>query len=80
MLDPGDPYVLAWLRKTPRGDAVIAICNFTAEPRKASFDLVANGVTARKIVTLLKSPGTDDPKSLKDVHLKPFGVYLLQVR
>jgi len=80
MLDTGNPNVLSWLRKMPRGNAVVVVCNFTPRPQNVSFDLMTYGVRAGNIATLLKSPGTDDPKSLSDVHLKPFGVYLLEVR
>ena len=80
MLNPGAPNVLSWLRKTPKGDAVVVICNFTAKPQKVSFDLKARGIATGKVATLLKSPGTDDPGSLSEIALKPFGVYLLQVR
>jgi alpha-glucosidase len=80
MLNPGDHNVLSWLRKTPQGDAVVVVCNFTATPQKVSFDLRSHGIEARYVVTLLKSPGTDDPKTLNEVLLKPFGVYMLQIR
>ena len=80
MLNPGDRNVLSWLRKTPGAPAVIVICNFTPKPQKVSFDLKALGVATGKVATLLKTPGTDDPGSLSAIALKPFGVYLLQVR
>ena len=80
MLNPGDPNVLAWLRRTPAGDSVIVVCNFTAKAQKVSFDPKAVGAEAGNVVTLLKSPGTDDPTLLSDIPLKPFGVYLLKIR
>lgn len=80
MLNPTDTNVLSWLLKSPKGAAVIVICNFTAQPQKVSFDLKGQGIASEKITTLLKTPGTDDPTSLSAVSLRPFGVYLLQVR
>ncbi len=79
MLNPTDSNVLSWLRKAPDGSAVLVICNFTAKPQKVSFDLKAQGIAGGKVTTLLKTPGTDDPASLSEIALKPFGVYLLQV-
>jgi alpha-glucosidase len=80
MLNPADSKVLAWLRRTPKGEAVVVICNFTARPQKVSFDLKKQGVANGKVVTLLKTPGTDDPLSLAHIMMKPFGVYLLGIR
>ena len=80
MLNPDDASVLSWLRTAPDGAAVVAICNFTARPQKVSFDLKAYGIANGKVATLLKTPGTEDPASLSAISLKPFGVYLLQVR
>jgi alpha-glucosidase len=80
MLNPSDPNVLAWLRKGPKGEAVVVICNFTAKPQKVSYDLKPMGIASRGIQTLLKTPGTIDPTSLAGIEVQPFGVYLLQVR
>ena len=80
MLNPSDPNVLSWLRKGPKGEAVVVICNFTAKPQTVSFDLKPVGIVNRRVQTLLKTPGTVDPKSLNGVGLKPYGVYVLQVR
>ena len=80
MLNPGNLNVLSWLRRTPGEPAVVVICNLTAKPQKVSFDLKARGIATGNVATLLKTPGTDDPASLSAIALKPFGVYLLQVR
>jgi alpha-glucosidase len=80
MLNPGDLNVLSWLRRTPGEPAVVVICNLTAKPQNVSFDLKARGIATGNVATLLKTPGTDDPASLSAIALKPFGVYLLQVR
>jgi alpha-glucosidase len=80
MLNPSDPNVLSWLRKGPKGEAVVVICNFTAKPQNVSYDLKPLGIARRSVRTLLKTPGTDDPASLTGITVQPFGVYLLQVR
>jgi alpha-glucosidase len=72
--------VLSWLRKSGDGTAVVVVCNFTAKPQKVSLDMGKQGIRSGNVVTLLKTPGTDDPASLLAITLKPFGVYLLQVR
>ena len=80
MLNTGDLNELSWLRRTPGEPAVVVICNLTAKPQNVSFDLKARGIATGNVATLLKTPGTDDPASLSAIALKPFGVYLLQVR
>jgi alpha-glucosidase len=55
-------------------------CNFTAEPRKFSFDLSKQGISSRQAKTLMKTPGESDPASLDAVNLPPFGVYIGQVQ
>ena len=79
MLDTDDRSVFAWLRKTSDGKAVIVACNFTAKPLTIGFDLHDSAITSRKVRTLLKSPGAQDPLSLDQVRLPPFGVYIGQV-
>ncbi len=80
MLNTSDPDVLSWLRKAPDGQTVIVVCNFSSAPRIVRFDPKRLGVGNGRPVTLLKTPGTDDPHSLDAMSLKPYGVYLLQVR
>jgi alpha-glucosidase len=80
MLNPTDPNVLSWLRRDAKGEAVVVICNFTAKPQSVSYDLKPLGVSVHSIQTLLKTPGTPNPVSLTSIKLKPFGVYLLQLR
>jgi hypothetical protein len=36
--------------------------------------------SSSKLKTLLKTPGADDPTSLEDIHLGPFGVYIGEVQ
>jgi alpha-glucosidase len=79
MLDTGDQRVLVWVRKTPKGEAVLAACNFTAQPQKIAFDLRVQGISGKRLRTILKTPHAADPASLDSVELPPFGVYIGQV-
>jgi len=80
MLNTDDTNVLSWIRQTPGAPAVVVACNFTAEPRKFSFDLSKQGINSRQAKTLMKSPGLNDPTSLDAVNLPPFGVYVGQLQ
>jgi alpha-glucosidase len=76
MLNTGDLNVLSWLRQTPGQPAVIVACNFTNRVQTISFDLTVQAITSKHVKTLLKTPGIDDPISLKAVKLLPFSVYV----
>ncbi|MDE2164472.1 MAG: DUF3459 domain-containing protein [Alphaproteobacteria bacterium] len=80
MLNVNDPNVLSWLRIAPDGEAVVVACNFTAQPRKAGFDLGSYGVRGKQLERLLETPGAQAPSSLTDVELPPFGVYVGRVK
>ncbi|MDE3200787.1 MAG: alpha-glucosidase [Acidobacteriota bacterium] len=75
MLATSSNTVLSWQRTAPGEPAVVVAVNFTASPQKV--DLSAAGSKAE---TLLKSPEGVDPASLQHVELKPFGVYIGQVK
>ncbi|MGP8186402.1 MAG: alpha-glucosidase [Terracidiphilus sp.] len=79
LLDAGNPDVLAWLRQSPSGHTVVAICNFTAKDQTAAFHLPGQKIEAPHVKTLLKSPGQEDVPSLDAVHLAPFGVFLGEI-
>ncbi|MGC2635877.1 MAG: alpha-glucosidase [Acidobacteriaceae bacterium] len=79
MVNPGDPHVLAWLRKARNGEAVLVACNLTPQPQTASYDLTKAGVHRFHVKTLLKTPGATDPLSLDLVPLGPYGVYIGKV-
>ena len=79
MLNTGDTNVLAWMRQASGSPVVVVACNFTAEPRKFSFDLSKQAISGRKAKTLLKTPGASDPASLDAVNLPPFGVYMGEI-
>jgi alpha-glucosidase len=79
MLNTDNNQVLSWLRQAKGSPAVVVACNFTAQDQTIGFDLSAEGIRGSGVKTLLKSPGTDDPASLKQVKLPAFGVYIGQV-
>jgi alpha-glucosidase len=78
MLDTANNNVLSWMRRAPGAPPVVVAVNFTADPQTVNLTLGSN-VQAGAIHTLLKSPGTADPESLKTVQLGPFGVYIGQL-
>ena len=77
MLNTSDDHVLTWVRKAPDGEAVVVVCNFTADPR--TVKLSAQGIQGSHVKTLMKSPGAVDPPTLDSVQLGPYGVYIGQV-
>ena len=79
MLNTTDNNVLSWLRQASGQPAVIVSCNFTSQPQKVSIDLTGVGLGGKSAKTLMKTPGSSDPTSLKDIELPPFGVYIGQV-
>jgi alpha-glucosidase len=79
MLNTSNNQVLSWLRQAKGAPAVVVACNFTAQPQTIGFNLSGHGIHSTRVKTLLKSPGTSDPASLKQVKLPAFGVYIGQV-
>jgi alpha-glucosidase len=75
MLNTANERVLAWLRKSSDGEAVVVACNFTDRPQTIGVDLSAQGIHGTHLATLIKTPGAPDPPSLSSVQLGPFGVY-----
>jgi alpha-glucosidase len=80
MLNTDDNNVLSWIRQASGAPAVVVACNFTAEPRRISFNLSKQSISSKQVKTLIKSPGASDPASLDQVNLPPFGVYVGQVQ
>jgi len=80
MLDTANDKVLSWMRKAPDGPAVVIATNFTAEPQTVNLTGGSGGLTARRLATLLKTPGGKDPKSIDHIELPAFGVYIGQVK
>lgn len=79
MLNTSNNQVLSWMREAKGAPAVVVACNFTAQPQTIGFNLSAQGIHSTRVKTLLKSPGTGDPASLKQVKLPAFGVYIGQL-
>ena len=79
MLNTDNNQVLSWLRQAKGAPAVVVACNFTPQEQTIGFDLSAEGIHGTKVKTLLKSPGTGDPASLRQVKLPAFGVYIGEV-
>jgi len=77
MLNTSDSHVLAWLRRTPKGEAVLFACNFTAPPQKVSLDPKTYDVHATIVSALLSTPGQETPRSLTNIAPEPFGVAVL---
>ncbi len=66
-----------WARQAQGAPQVFISVNFTAEPQTVNLnsgDTAA--LRARKLKTLLKSPGGADPQSLSEIKLGPYGVYI----
>jgi len=80
MLNTTDNNVLSWLRQASGKPAVVVSCNFTAQPQKVSIDLTGVGLGGKSARTLMKTPGSSDPASLKEIELPPFGVYIGEVQ
>lgn len=79
MLNTDNNQVLSWMRRVNGAPAVVVACNFTAQPQTIGFNLSAQGIKSTRVKTLLKSPGTGDPASLRQVNLPAFGVFIGQV-
>ena len=76
MLDTDNTSVLSWLRQSPGMPQVVVSVNFTAEPQIVNLTASGSGLKAAALETLLKSPGGVDPKSLDEIVLAPFGIYI----
>ena len=76
MLDTENTSVLSWLRQAPGMPQVLVSVNFTAQPQIVSLQAGGSALAGGKLETLLKSPGGVDPKSLDQIVLAPFGIYI----
>jgi len=76
MLDTENTSVLSWLRQAPGAAQVVVSVNFTAQPQIVNLQSGGAGLAAATLHTLLKSPGGVDPKSLDQIVLAPFGIYI----
>jgi alpha-glucosidase len=80
MLDAANTKVLSWMRSAPGAPSVVVAANFTAGPQTVNLRDAASGLPSGKLTTLLKTPGSAEPKSLDHIELGPFGVYVGQVK
>ena len=79
-LNPDDPNVLSFLRKTGN-DAVIIALNMSAQEQAVKFDLKGQGIASPNATSLLTAPEIA-AKSVKlnSVTLPPFGVFIAEVK
>jgi alpha-glucosidase len=80
MLDTENTKVLSWMRQAHGTAEVVVAVNFTAEPQTVSLAASEAGMQARRLKTLLKTPGGIDPVRLDAIRLGPYGVYIGEVR
>lgn len=80
MLDTESTKVLSWMRQVPGAPQVVVSVNFTAESQTVDLTMGGAGIEPPRLKTLLKSPGTKDPKALDRITLEPFGVYMGEVQ
>jgi alpha-glucosidase len=80
MLDTENMKVLSWMRQAYGAPQVVVSVNFTAEPQTVDLQTSGAGFKARKLKTLLKTPGAADPVGLDHITLGPYGVYIGEVQ
>ncbi len=75
-LNPNDPNVLSYLRKT-KNDAVIVVINMSPAPQKVNFKLSRQGLSVKSAKTLLTTQSSlKNNSSLAQLPLEPFAVYI----
>ncbi len=79
MLDADNPPVLSWLRQAPGARQAVVSVNFTAAPQTVNLASEGAGLKSGRLKTLLKSPGATEPRTLSQIQLEPFGVYIGEV-
>lgn len=77
-LDRDDPYVLAYLRKSPgEGDSVLVVLNMSNDPRTVKFNLASHGIKENSAKMLIASPEPEhDPMPLDHFVIAPFGAFV----
>jgi alpha-glucosidase len=80
MLDTENTNVLSWLRQSQGAPPVVVSVNFTAQPQIVNLQAGGSGPSTGSLHTLLKSPGGVNPKSLNEIVLAPFGIYIGEVQ
>ena len=75
-LNDGDPNVMSYLRRY-KDEAVLVVLNMSAEPQQASFDLTPQGLSSKRVKTLLTTmTEMPDATDLRQMTLAPFSVYI----
>jgi alpha-glucosidase len=77
-LNQNDPNVLAYLRKY-KNEAVLVALNMSSSTRVVSFDLAPQGFAGNKFSLLLSTLKTPPQKTLRQISLDPFGVYVARI-
>ncbi|MGO9336440.1 MAG: alpha-amylase family glycosyl hydrolase [Terracidiphilus sp.] len=77
MLDTSNTKVLSWMRQTAGAPSVVVSVNFTADPQTVSLNVPNSGGAVK---TLLKTPSAQDPASIGQIQLGPYGVYIGEVQ
>jgi alpha-glucosidase len=77
-LNESDANVLSYLRKSKDG-AVLVVLNVSGKPQTASFDLSKQGLAGAKVMALAQNAVSVSDGVLKEVKLKPYGVYIGRV-
>lgn len=80
MLDTENTKVLSWMRQAHGAPQIVVSVNFTATPQTVNLTIGGVGVRPRKLKTLLKTPGGEDPVALRRIKLAPYGVYIGEVQ
>ena len=79
MLDTENTKVLSWMRQAPGAPQVVAAVNFTGKEQTVNLAESGAGMRAKRVKTLLKTPGEAEPKALDQITLGPYGVYIGEV-
>lgn len=81
-LDPENPNVLAYLRKSQgTGHSILVVLNMSAQPQTVRYDLGSLGVKGNDARPLLTAPEKETkPASLRSIEIPPFGVFIGAVR
>lgn len=80
MLDPENTKVLSWMRQAPGAHQVLVCVNFMADTEIVDLTLDGPGMRARKLKTLLKTPGGPETVAINRIELGPYGVYIGEVQ
>jgi alpha-glucosidase len=78
MLGTSNDNVLSWSRRTP-GAAMVVVCvNFTADQQTVNLEREVRSAKGA-LHTLLRSPGGADPRSIDEIVLEPFGIFIGEI-